>query len=215
MSFRSEENGTSLTRGRRVSSASVCTPAFRAATSSAPFGRVSVHDPPAIARLDDGVVRAIRDTERAFQFDLRAPRRWVRRRRVPPRRPGAYPAPANVTRPLAVTTTRTVISFLVSVPVLSEAMTLAEPSVSTAARCRTIAFRRAIRCTPIASTAVTTAGSPSGTAATASATPRMSTSRTGGQAANVLDNDDRRDHHDGDGDDDQSRGVLPVRSSSR
>ena len=47
---------------------------------------------------------------------------------------GAYPVPPRLTRPLAVTTARTVISFFVSVPVLSEAMTLAEPSVSTAAR---------------------------------------------------------------------------------
>ena len=86
-----------------------------------------------------------------------------------------------------MTTTRTVISFFVSVPVLSEAMTLAEPSVSTAARCRTMAFRRAMRCTPIESTAVTTAGSPSGTAATASATPRISTSKSAGSAAHVLD----------------------------
>ena len=85
--------------------------------------------------------------------------------------------PLKVTRPLAVTTTRTVISFFVSVPVLSEAMTFAEPSVSTAARWRTMAFRFAMRCTPRESTAVTTAGRPSGTAATASATPRMSTSK--------------------------------------
>jgi hypothetical protein len=82
-----------------------------------------------------------------------------------------------VTRPLAVTTTRTVISFFVSVPVLSDAMTVAEPSVSTAARCRTMALRLAMRCTPMESTAVTTAGRPSGTAATANATPRMSTSK--------------------------------------
>ena len=33
--------------------------------------------------------------------------------------------PPNITRPLAVTTSRTVISFFVSVPVLSDAMTLA------------------------------------------------------------------------------------------
>ena len=84
--------------------------------------------------------------------------------------------PSNVARPLAVTTTLTLISFLVRVPVLSDAMTLAEPSVSTAAKRRTIAWRRAMRWTPMASTAVTTAGKPSGTAATASATPRMSTS---------------------------------------
>jgi len=56
--------------------------------------------------------------------------------------------PSKRTLPLAVTTTRTVISFRVKVPVLSEAMTLAEPSVSTAERCRTMAFRRAARWTP-------------------------------------------------------------------
>ena len=75
-----------------------------------------------------------------------------------------------------MTTSRTVISFFVSVPVLSDAITDADPSVSTALRWRTIAFRRAIRCTPIDSTTVTTAGRPSGTAATASATPRIRTS---------------------------------------
>ena len=113
-----------------------------------------------------------------------------------------------MTRPLAVTTTRTVISFFVSVPVLSEAMTVAEPSVSTAARCRTIAFRRAMRCTPIESTAVTTAGKPSGTAATASATPRINTSKNRGSAAHVLDEDDRRDHDDGDDDDDEAQHLA-------
>ncbi len=42
--------------------------------------------------------------------------------------------PSHLTRPLAVTTARTVISFFVSVPVLSDAMIVAEPSVSTAAK---------------------------------------------------------------------------------
>ena len=41
--------------------------------------------------------------------------------------------------------------------------------------------RFAMRCTPSDSTAVTTAGRPSGTAATASATPRMSTSKIAGK----------------------------------
>ena len=50
-------------------------------------------------------------------------------------------------------------------------------SVSTAARWRMMAFLLSIRRTPRDSTAVTTAGRPSGTAATASATPRMSTSK--------------------------------------
>ena len=67
-----------------------------------------------------------------------------------------------------------------------------------------MALRRAIRCTPIESTAVTTAGSPSGTAATASATPRISTSNSAGGTLHVLDEDDGRNHDDGDGDDDEA-----------
>ena len=65
---------------------------------------------------------------------------------------------------------RTVISFLVTVPVLSEQITVTEPSVSTAGRRRMMACRRAMRSTPIASVIVSTAGRPSGIAATASPT---------------------------------------------
>ena len=64
----------------------------------------------------------------------------------------------------------TVILFWVSVPVLSEQITEAEPSVSTAGRLRIMALRLTIRLTPSASTTVTIAGSPSGIAATAKAT---------------------------------------------
>jgi len=39
-----------------------------------------------------------------------------------------------LTRPLAVTTVRTVIAFLVSVPVLSEAITLADPAMNCCTR---------------------------------------------------------------------------------
>ena len=56
----------------------------------------------------------------------------------------------------------TVISFSVSVPVLSEQMTVVLPSVSTAGRLRMIARRPAMRLTPMASTTVTAAGRPSG-----------------------------------------------------
>ena len=66
-----------------------------------------------------------------------------------------------------MTIVRTVISFLVSVPVLSEHTVVTEPSASTAGSLRVIAFRRAICCTPIASVIVTSAGRPSGIAATA------------------------------------------------
>ncbi len=68
---------------------------------------------------------------------------------------------------MRVRTSRTVISFWVSVPVLSEQIVDTEPSVSTAAILRVIARRWAICCTPSASVMVTSAGRPSGIAATA------------------------------------------------
>ena len=68
-----------------------------------------------------------------------------------------------------------VISDLVSVPVLSEQITDAEPRVSTDESFLTIAFSLAMRCTPSASTTDKMAGKPSGTAATASDTPNSST----------------------------------------
>ena len=61
----------------------------------------------------------------------------------------------------------TVMRFCVSVPVLSEQITVAAPSVSTAGSRVRIAPRFAMRCTPSESTTVTIAGSPSGIAATA------------------------------------------------
>ena len=64
---------------------------------------------------------------------------------------------------------RTVIWFKVSVPVLSEQMTVADPSVSTATSFRTMELRRAIARMPIDSTTVTTAGRPFGREATAAA----------------------------------------------
>ena len=57
----------------------------------------------------------------------------------------------------------TVISFFVSVPVLSVQMMLVDPSVSTAAMRRTMAPRCAIRCMPMASAMVIATGKPSGT----------------------------------------------------
>jgi len=64
----------------------------------------------------------------------------------------------------------TVILFCVSVPVLSEHITVALPNVSTAGNLFTIAFFFTIFCTPIASTIVETAAKPSGIAATAKLT---------------------------------------------
>ena len=73
----------------------------------------------------------------------------------------------------------TVIWLRVRVPVLSEATTVVLPSVSTAGSRRTMARRRAIRCTPMASAMVTTAGRPSGTAATARLIPASAASPVG------------------------------------
>ena len=69
-----------------------------------------------------------------------------------------------------MTIARTVISLRVSVPVLSEQITVAAPSVSTAGSLRTMALAAAMRRTPRLSPTVTIAGSASGIAATASAT---------------------------------------------
>ena len=58
-----------------------------------------------------------------------------------------------------------------SVPVLSEAITVALPRVSTAVSRRAMAPRAAIARAPSANAMVTVAASPSGTAATATETP--------------------------------------------
>ncbi len=82
--------------------------------------------------------------------------------------PGSLP---SHTRPSASCSSRTVSSLHVSVPVLSEAMSVQLPSPSTAGRLRTIAPRAAMRRAAIASVTVSATGSPSGIAETASATP--------------------------------------------
>ena len=73
----------------------------------------------------------------------------------------------------------TVIRFSVRVPVLSEHITVAQPRVSTAGSLLINAFLCTIRRTPIAKAIVTTAGSPSGTAATAKLIPPKSICTTG------------------------------------
>jgi len=66
-----------------------------------------------------------------------------------------------------VTADTTIISMSVSVPVLSEQIRDTEPSVSTAGNRRMMALRWAMRCTPMASVIVMSAGSPSGMSDTA------------------------------------------------
>ena len=68
------------------------------------------------------------------------------------------------------TTFWTDIMLVVSVPVLSEQITVVQPKDSTEGKERTMAFFFAIFTVPSARQVVRTAGSPSGIAATASAT---------------------------------------------
>ena len=71
---------------------------------------------------------------------------------------------SNTTKDIAV------ISFVVSVPVLSVQMTVVQPNVSTDGNFRTITFRCAILRVPKLKQSVITAGNPSGIAATPNAT---------------------------------------------
>ena len=193
---------------KRASSASASSPALRAATISAP----SVGSPCTVQRPSRSCSTAL------FARSATASARSSSNRSAPsigPPSVAAHVAFGRVaraarrsTRPLAVTTTRTVISFFVSVPVLSEAMTFAEPSVSTAARCRTMAFRFAMRCTP--------SDEHGGHHRRQAFRHRRDRERHAEdehvedrrEAAHVLDEDDRRDHHDGDDDDDDRRAAC-------
>ncbi len=91
---------------------------------------------------------------------------------------GSYPTPVTSMVWPSSQMRRTVISFLVSVPVLSEQINVVQPSVSTAGSRLTMAFRLAILCTPMANAPVTTAGRASGTAATARLTPHRNISKS-------------------------------------
>ncbi len=84
-------------------------------------------------------------------------------------------------------------------------MTDVLPSVSTIGRRRTSALRLTIRRTPIASEIVTTAGSASGTTATASAMPNMNIS-SAGRPRSEADDHDERDHDE--------RGLRERRAQS-
>ena len=74
------------------------------------------------------------------------------------------------------TTLFTAILFMVRVPVLSEQMTLTLPRVSTAGRDFTMAWRPAMKLTPLAKVTVIQEGRPSGMAATATPIAMLSAS---------------------------------------
>ena len=79
---------------------------------------------------------------------------------------GSYPEPAIRAVPTGVHAATTCISLRVRVPVLSVQTNVIDPRVSTASSRRTSAWRRAMRCAPIASDSVTVGRRPSGTSAT-------------------------------------------------
>ena len=107
------------------------------------------------------------------------------RSRCPTRRCAARPRKSR----------RTVISFLVSVPVLSEQITDVLPSVSTTGRRRTSALRFTMRRTPMASEMVTTAGSASGHDRDGQGDAEDQ-HVDGGQAAHQPGDDHERDDHE-------------------
>ena len=93
--------------------------------------------------------------------------------------PVCQPVPVTVYSAAPAAMRWTVILFSVTVPVLSVQITEAQPSVSTACRRLTSAFRASILRVASASAMVTVAGSPSGIAAIATVMPVMSMARGG------------------------------------
>ena len=98
-----------------------------------------------------------------------------------------YSSFASINCPLTYTFWTSIL-FWVSVPVLSEQITDALPSVSTAGNFFTIAFFLTILWTPIARTIVDTAANPSGIAATAKLTAVINISITSLPYANPIIN---------------------------
>ncbi len=166
--LRSEVKGISATRGKRWSSSDLIKPSWAAANTSAP----SVGSPNARYRSPSRSARsstASLHKAEAMTSNLRL-RTWGLAPCVSPRSSSGTRLRNSVSTVCVspiTSSTVTVIRFSVRVPVLSEQMTVTEPSVSTAGSLRMSASRLSMRCAPSARPMVTTAGSPSGTAATA------------------------------------------------
>ena len=93
-----------------------------------------------------------------------------------------------------------VISDRVSVPVLSEAITEADPRVSTDERFLTMALRFAIRCTPIASTTERIDGQALGHGGDRERDPQQQDRHEVRRSPHVRHEHRRDDHHQGDDD---------------
>ncbi|CAB5013160.1 unannotated protein [freshwater metagenome] len=153
MRLRSESKGSSAARGALIRSDATSIPASCAATRRAVSvgSPIVVTSPSSVTRRSASLQRAPAvSASRAVGccpvMSSRSPRTCL------------CPEPSS---------TVTVMRFWVSVPVLSEQITVTEPRVSTAGSLRTRALRLSIRCEPIARVSVTTAGRPSGITATA------------------------------------------------
>ena len=174
-----ESKGIASTRGQSRRWSSGERPAFIATTSSAPsIGSPSTCIPPArastVASLQSRPALRISPSSVSSPgppaIAAASPAEASHTEKSPT---GSYPVPETRYVCSPVATVATVISFRVSVPVLSEQITDTDPSVSIAGSWRTIALRRAMPCTPIASVTVRIVGSPSGIAATAMPTTAM------------------------------------------
>ena len=163
--FRSEEKAISPTRGASLSSASFVIPARIPATTRATSVASPSQEYPCAFIRTVASLHSIPHRSAARRSGSSA-----RGTRFPPWRTsprGSNPSPSTSYSSPPANRTRTFISPFVRVPVLSEQITVAAPSASTADSFRTRAFRRTIRWTPRARLIVTIAGRPSGIAATA------------------------------------------------
>ena len=167
MNLVAESNGTSARRGRSARSVGASSPAFAAMTTRA----ASVGSP-----MIPGPSGAC-GTRTASEHNTAGKSASVENSGVTTRPPEEvmvpsvpYPPPSTNQISPPRNASRAVIWFSVSVPVLSEQITDVDPSVSTECKRFTMAFCFAIFEIPIANVTVTTAGRPSGMAATARAT---------------------------------------------
>ncbi len=177
MRLRVESNGTSSTRGYAWLICGAYAPALAAATRmepsvGSPMMRVVVLldsiSSSSASLFKTPTHKAVERPGKSFiwtffSFSRKSPR-------------VLYPVPVMLKKCLSTHMRVTVISFWVRVPVLSEQMTVAEPSVSTEERRRIRACLRTISRIPNARLMVTTAGKPSGTAAIARLTAIMNIS---------------------------------------
>ena len=166
MRFRSEEKATSLTRvvlDRRSTTPNSSAAANKATSVGLPCWTV-----------------AFEQRQHASKHASMEPGspKSVRHSRSPSRRHSHLPSKVRLRDQAPHLASATFIAPCVSVPVLSQHRTSAQPSASTAGSLFTMAFLWAILITPNANVTATQMGRPSGMAATAKETPTVKTPRS-------------------------------------